>query len=826
MPHRWMSIVLVALVFALPGHPEGARRIVSDARRAAPPPARLDASGDPLPPGALWRLGSLRLNAGGSVEFLAFTPDGKNLISAGSGSALHIWDTATGRRRDVPALANVHPALPTPHHRIGISVTGHSVFVYDSGGTAHLLDARGMRMVRRWPLDLVGATCHAVAPDGSLLAWGSRQGGIVNLVEPLGNGPPRVWKIGGNWELRRMAFSPDSKYFAVIDETNKSVLLYLVEGGKRLRRYDVDLDQDAFVGFGAGGQSLVIGTRDGAGVYPLDSSEPKYDLEHPGVAPIGFTWVVHGKMLATRHANGVVHVWDITTGKSIREVKLGRPETEVFAVSPDGLRVATASRAGQIQLWDTRTGKPTLPAEVSKPILAAGFDASGGEIVVGHPGLVRRAATRTGEPGGTFEVALENPFPGRIVLSPAGDRIAEVGDAVSIIDTKTGKKRGPFEFGRRNSGGEFLFLTDGRHALMAPNSPRKMIVLDLETGRQRNLLPPGGAWANLRLGADGRTMYNSPNQSFVERWEVATGRRRSTLDIAGMLLDVSPDGRRLAVGVGADAHIVEIDSGRYTVLPNAIAGNWTVSFSPGGEWIACFGDPMRGITIWNLRTGRLAARVHGHRGALRTLAFSPNGKEFLSASDDGTLVVWDLAEVLRKGRVEPAVIPPVRPMEALWADLASDDAALADRAIREMVRSPGVAERFLARHLRPVAAIPPAVLDGLLADLNGDRATLRDDAEGKLAAIGEQAVSALRTAEKAGSPEVRRRAKRLLARIEVFARTGVEAQHTRALEALELLGTDAAKKLLGELARGADATPTREAKASLARLRVRVSSEP
>ena len=307
---------------------------------------------------------------------------------------------------------------------------------------------------------------------------------------------------------------------------------------------------------------------------------------------------------------------------------------------------------------------------------------------------------------------------------------------------------------------------------------------------------------------------------------MATGKQRTPLDVAGKLVDVSPDGQRIAVGVGNIVQVVDIVSGRTTLLPNAIDASWAVYFTPDGDWIICAGKPERGITIWDHRTGRLAARVHGHRGPLRAAGFSPSGKEFLTASTDGTLVVWDLAEMLRLGRVEPVAVPAVRPMEAVWADLASDDAALADAAIRETVRSRGIAERFLAQHLKPVAAIPPPVLAGLLADLDGDRATLRDSAGEKLAALGEQAIPTLRAAQKTGSPEVRRRAKRLLARIDVFARTGLEARHTRAIEALEMLGTVAARNLLGELAHGADTSPTREARAALSRLQGRVSAEP
>ena len=862
MPYRWTSIVLLTLVFALPGHPQDARPVVSDLRRADPPPARLDASGDPLPPGALWRLGSLRLNAGGPVEFLAFTPDGKSLISAGQmgvsqegvrlqgsviqeGSALQVWDAATGRRRDLPALAN----LPTTSSRPGSvegdaaelpvvggldsivqfassgqshSLKGRLLFTHDGQTTGHLIDTRSMRVLRSWWMMAGQARSHAMTPDAALFAWPSAKPGVVNVIEPMGKGSPRELPLGTEGNFGPMAISADGKYLAVVEPRENTVLLVLVKGGKRLRRYKAK--NAPFVGFGDDGRSLLIGTNEGIEVYETDSLDQKFKLEQAGAQMVGVTWVVPGKRLATRHHNDAVIFWDVATGKRLREVTVETWQSSAFAVSPDGLRVATASDAGQIRLWDARTGKPTLPPAGAKPILAAGFDASGGEIVVVQAGQVQRYRARDGKPGRKVEVELAADT--RVVLSPKGDRIAELGAAPGVIDTKTGKKRLVFDAERTPGVHQFVFLPDGRYALMDLQQP-DAIVLDLETNRRWKHFRIGEAsTAQMVVSEDGRTLYRTPTQTAVERWEVATGKQRPPLDIAGQLVDVSQDGRRIAVGVGDVVQVVDLDSGRTTLLPHAIDASWSVYFTPDGEWIICAGKPERGMTVWDHRTGRLAARVHGHRGTLRGWGFSPNGKEFLTVSTDGTLVVWDLAEVLRLGRVAPAVVPPVRPMEAVWADLASDDAALADRAVREAVRCGGVAERFLARHLRPVAPIPPQLLDGLLADLDGDRITLRDSAEDRLAALGEQAVPAVRAAEKAGSPEVRRRAKRLLERIDVFARTGLQARPSRAIEALEAIGTPAARRLLGELALGADAFETREARAAQARLRGRVSSEP
>lgn len=58
---------------------------------------RSDLDGDPLPPGAVARLGSLRFRFGQPIFSLAFSPDGKRLAGCSSRQIL-VWDAATGKR--------------------------------------------------------------------------------------------------------------------------------------------------------------------------------------------------------------------------------------------------------------------------------------------------------------------------------------------------------------------------------------------------------------------------------------------------------------------------------------------------------------------------------------------------------------------------------------------------------------------------------------------------------------------------------------------------------------------------------------------------------
>src|ERR1700720_2858360 len=70
------------------------------------PAAKLDLYGDPLPPGAIARMGTVQLRqaAYGPVP-LAFTPDGNTLLSASQGDhVLRSWDVGTGKQKTARRL--------------------------------------------------------------------------------------------------------------------------------------------------------------------------------------------------------------------------------------------------------------------------------------------------------------------------------------------------------------------------------------------------------------------------------------------------------------------------------------------------------------------------------------------------------------------------------------------------------------------------------------------------------------------------------------------------------------------------------------------------
>jgi hypothetical protein len=125
---------------------------------------------------------------------------------------------------------------------------------------------------------------------------------------------------------------------------------------------------------------------------------------------------------------------------------------------------------------------------------------------------------------------------------------------------------------------------------------------------------------------------------------------------------------------------------------------------------------------------------------------------------------------------------------------------------------------LIAEKVRP-AAVDEAAIQRLVASLDAPRFAERERAAADLAALGESAGPAMRTAL-AGKPsaEARQRAEALLARLG-GPLTGEALRAARAVEVLERMGTPAARAVLKRLAAGSPGHPlTVDAAAAVGRL--------
>jgi hypothetical protein len=249
-------------------------------------------------------------------------------------------------------------------------------------------------------------------------------------------------------------------------------------------------------------------------------------------------------------------------------------------------------------------------------------------------------------------------------------------------------------------------------------------------------------------------------------------------------------------------------------------------FSPDASVVVCprtdWRDRPGFIQCWDTATGRRLGRAGGHLDAVSALAFSPDGRLLATGSKDGTILLRDATSLARH---RPPPIPSApRALDALWADLAGSDAAIACEALWTLVRRPDESLPLLRKHLKPVLPPDSERIAHLIADLDSDKFAVRQKAAAELERLGELAEAAIRKAL-AGKRvlEVRRRLEPLLDKVERANYSPEQLREFRAVAVLERIGTPAARQLLDRLARGAEETRlTRDARDALARLARRV----
>jgi hypothetical protein len=355
---------------------------------------------------------------------------------------------------------------------------------------------------------------------------------------------------------------------------------------------------------------------------------------------------------------------------------------------------------------------------------------------------------------------------------------------------------------------------------------RRLVALwDIQRGREvrrvKTVQVSGSARA---VSADGRLLTDG-SRDRLRVLEVASDREWRALPVK--VADpptFAPDGRTLACNEGVQFSLWELGSAkpRWQVErppPHSWVPVTAMRFSPDGRWLAVGHGPR--IELRDALNGRLVHVFDGHAQNILSLAFSRDGTRLVSSSCDTTLLVWDVSGVLARKK-RPAA-PTDAALAAAWVDLGSGDASRVCRAMALLTDSPGRGVALLRKHLRRTTAVDGKEMARRVAELDSDDPATRRRASRELEKAAEQAEEALRQLL-AGKPsaEARRRAERLLRRLEAPVAEGDRLRQMRALEVLERIGTAETARVLETLAGGAPgAWQTREAAAGARRLHER-----
>jgi RNA polymerase sigma factor (sigma-70 family) len=653
-----------------------------------------DRFGDPLPAGAVARLGTTRLRHGGLTPAVQFTPDGKSLITMGA-DGLRVWDAATGK--SLYRLANQQ----SPRLGNGILSADCKQVVSVEMMNKPLLrlwELATGKLVREFGDHFCVAGCFS--PNSKVLATvGTSQPGdlrsrdFVNTISlwDLTNGKQLKRWTGHQGGVYSCLFSADGKTL-ITGGGDKTIRFWEVATGRQVRQFTGTKKAIAQLVFSPDGRLLAgIGLKEdyrGGSLFPsglawsADNSVSVWDVasgkqvqwltvprvELQGLSGITFAgFTPDSKSLVTGGPDHFARTWDLATGKELRRYDFGG-NLWTFALSPDGKTLAGLPGGTTVRIIDTASGaERMLPAghrgEITR-ILLTPDNKTAITAAVGESAIVlwNRA---TGQERQRLE-GHESVVAG-LVISGDGRTLYSAGymDARIIVwDLSTGKLlrylRKPPALG---NGRTILVLTpDGKTLALTSEVGKTVFLVDTMTGNETLQFKEHGSVSHIAFTLDGLAVAVVSADLAVRLWNrnkgiqvremapPATNRVTGGVRVAGrQAFALSPDCKLLAsVKTNGSPALLELPTRRFVPSdPKAGPGVSAFAFSPDQRMLAWSGwhDPI--IRIMETATGKERQRFVGHQGRVSSLAFSADGRILASGSLDTTVLLWDMSEASR-----------------------------------------------------------------------------------------------------------------------------------------------------------------------------------
>ena len=357
-----------------------------------------------------------------------------------------------------------------------------------------------------------------------------------------------------------------------------------------------------------------------------------------------------GDFIISASGKGEIIKWDILTGKQIAKLQNSESPIERFCMTPNGRSLYAGSWDGTIIHWDLVNGKIISKTEITHNGRIKDF------IILPNQQILISAAednsihvydleTLKLIQSLNYDISFEklltlNDSTKILAFSDKGNvRVFQVEPkALNFVHNAILNYGGIYDGALLNKTDQVLFVSNN-YTLHYYNPISNLLEDSIS-------LPPHYYWS-VQSSFDGKKSFLSTSDGYLITIDNYTKKITSKVKYhngALVRMVASKNGNLLATA-SEDYQSKLIDISKGTVIKeyrNHASWIESVALSKIGGLMSVTQFGLNECLIKDYETGRKLFSLKGHTSWIRMSDFSPNGKELVTASDDGTAIIWDL----------------------------------------------------------------------------------------------------------------------------------------------------------------------------------------